>query len=419
MIFTSKGATMEDNQLFTLGDLYVSDFVKDDEPPRGGREPLTLVMDNELGAPRLNAVTDPNKMYGKYWYRSGINATMTKELQGIANSCLESVDVVPGDLFLDIACNDGTLLKFVPDTMIRVGIDPVDDSYYEESSKNADLIIQDFFSAEVFQKSKFGSKKAKIITTIAMFYDLEDPLSFLNDINRVLDDEGLFVLQMSYTPLMLKQLAFDNICHEHIYYYSLTSIMRLAEKADMRVVDCQLNDINGGSFRVYLRKNKADLTAFRTSPYRDVAEYRIESILKQEEALMVTEPKAYLEFYESITKLKSQTVEFIKKVTSEGKVVWGYGASTKGNTLLQWFGLDNTLISGIAERSPYKYGLKTVGTNIPIYSEAQMRQANPDYLLVLPWHFISEFQKREEDYLASGGKFIVPCPQFEIIGARK
>ena len=134
---------------------------------------------------------------------------------------------------------------------------------------------------------------------------------------------------------------------------------------------------------------------------------------------MVTEPKAYLEFYESITKLKSKTVEFIKKVTSEGKVVWGYGASTKGNTLLQWFGLDNTLISGIAERSPYKYGLKTVGTNIPIYSEAQMRQANPDYLLVLPWHFISEFQKREEDYLTSGGKFIVPCPQFEIIGARK
>ena len=404
------------NNLFSFGDLYVSDFVKSDEAPRGGKERLSLIMDTVIGAPKLDSVTDPDKMYGKYWYRSGINDTMTKELKSIADSCMESVATKPDDLFLDIACNDGTLLKFVPDHMIKVGIDPADDSYYKESSQKADLVIQDYFTAEVFKKSKFGDKKAKIITTIAMFYDLEDPVSFLKDINHVLDDEGLFVLQMSYTPLMLRQLAFDNICHEHIYYYSLTSIVNLLNQVNMSVVDCQLNDINGGSFRVYIRKDKADKTKFRTSPYRDVAQYRIESILRQEEALKITTPQPYLEFYKNIEKLKEQTVNFIKQVTSEGKTVWGYGASTKGNTLLQWFGLDNSLITGIAERSPYKFGLTTVGTNIPIYSEDEMRKANPDYLLILPWHFISEFCQRETDYLEAGGKFIVPCPKFEIIG---
>jgi hypothetical protein len=224
---------------------------------------------------------------------------------------------------------------------------------------------------------------------------------------------------MSYTPLMITQLAFDNICHEHVYYYNLTSIINLLDKVDMSVVDCKLNDINGGSFRIYIRKNKATESNFKTAPYRDVARYRIESILAKESELKITTPEPYLEFYDKICELRDQTVEFIKKAKSEGKVIWGYGASTKGNTLLQWCGLDNTLIDGIAERSPYKFGLKTVGTNIPIYSEEEMRKVNPDYMLVLPWHFINEFVKRESEYLNAGGKFIVPCPKFEVIGGKR
>ena len=183
----------------------------------------------------------------------------------------------------------------------------------------------------------------------------------------------------------------------------------------MSVVDCTLNDINGGSFRVYIRKNIADDTMFRTAPFRDVAQYRVDSILAMEANEKITSLDPYLEFYDKICKLRDETVAFIKQVKSEGKTVWGYGASTKGNTLLQWYGLDNSLIDGIAERSPYKFGLKTVGTNIPIYSEEYMRKQNPDYMLVLPWHFINEFRKREKDYLNNGGKFIVPCPSFEII----
>ena len=252
-----------------------------------------------------------------------------------------------------------------------------------------------------------------------MFYDIDEPLAFLQDVDEIMDDEGLFVLQMSYTPLMLKQLAFDNICHEHVYYYTLTSIKNLLDQVSMKIVDCQLNDVNGGSFRVYIRKNSADVTAFRTSPYRDVAQYRVQSLLAKEKADKVDSPQPYLDFYHNILRLREETVNFIYEAKRQGKSIWGYGASTKGNTLLQWFGLDHRLIDAIAERNPTKYGLQTVGTNIPICSEHEMREAQPDYLLVLPWHFISEFCEREKEYLSKGGKFIVPCPSFQIVEGRR
>tara|TARA_R110002020_G_scaffold180481_1_gene374918 strand:- start:292 stop:1509 length:1218 start_codon:yes stop_codon:yes gene_type:complete len=402
-------------ELFSLGDLYVSDFAKVGEASLATKEPLTLMLEESTGAVRLSSVTDPDKMYRKYWYRSGVTSTMTQELKSIAEELPDLIPVENGDVFLDIACNDGTLLKFAPKSMTKVGVDPVDDSYYKESTQRADLIIQDYFSAEAYKTSKFGHKKAKIISIIAMFYDIDDPVSCLNDISEIMDDEGLLVLQMSYTPLMLKQLAFDNICHEHIYYYTLTSIKKILESVGFTIVDCILNDINGGSFRVYIRKNSADKTNFRSAPYRDVADFRTEALLQYEDKMGAACAETYHDFYKRICVLKDETVAFIKKIKSEGKTVWAYGASTKGNTLLQWYGLDNSHIDGIAERTPYKFGLSTVGTNIPIYSEDEMRKIHPDYLLILPWHFINEFTKREKEYLGKGGKFIVPCPKLQII----
>ncbi len=406
----------EDIKLFSLGELYISDFIEESNEPKKGKAELSLFLEHSTGAARLGSIVDPDLMYGEYWYRSGINSTMTEELKSIAEDCCEAVNIKDGDIWLDIACNDGTLLKAVPSNMVKIGIDPADESYAYESMQIADLIVQDFFSAEAYKNTKYGHQKAKIITIIAMFYDVENPIQFLKDVEDILDDEGLLVMQLSYTPLMLKQLAFDNICHEHVYYYNLTSITKMLKNVGLEVVDCQLNDINGGSFRVYARKRSADSSKFRTSPYRDVANYRVESIMSFEAQNKVNTAAPYQEFYEQILNLKEQTVSFIKEAKANGKTVWGYGASTKGNTLLQWFGLDNTMIDAIAERNPHKFGLKTVGSNIPILSEEEMRKAKPDYLLVLPWHFISEFKSREKEFLEKGGKFIVPCPKFEIVG---
>lgn len=402
-------------KLFSIGELYVSDFINSNLTPRAGKHDLTLVIDERYGAARLENIVPTKSMFGKYWYRSGINSTMKKELKSIVESIEKVHKLKDNDLWLDIACNDGTLLSYVPNNIKKLGIDPADDSFYQESSKIADEVVQDYFTLDNFKKSKFKKSKASVITCIAMFYDLDEPIIFLKDIYKVLEDDGLFVIQMSYTPLMIKQLAFDNICHEHVYYWNLMSISKLLNKAGFKIVDSQINDVNGGSFRLYIKKKKSNVHSFASAPYRDVCNVRIESLLKWEKSLKLDKKEIWLDFYKRIEELKQETVNFIKQEKAKGKIICGYGASTKGNTLLQYFGLDNTLIDAIAERSPYKYGLKTIGTNIPIKSEEEVRNMNPDYMLVLPWHFISEFVIREKDYLNNGGKFIVPCPKFEII----
>lgn len=403
-------------ELFSLGELYVSDFLKEGEEPRAARVEMKLMLEESTGAVKLERSAPTDAMYGKYWYRSGVNNTMKTELGGIVESILDTVKFKENDLWIDIACNDGTLLSFVPRAFIKVGVDPADDSYKAESEKVSNLIIQDFFSADIFKRSKFGKLKAKVITSIAMFYDLSNPKRFIDDIAEVLDQDGLWVLQLSYTPLMLDQLAFDNICHEHIYYYSLFNLKALLNQSGFDVVDVQLNDVNGGSFRVYAMKKNSNKRLFGTQPYRDVCNVRTKSLLAYEDTLCLDKKTTWLDFFSRISTLKDELVSFIRIEKSKGKTIWGYGASTKGNTLLQYFGLDHSLIDGIAERSIHKFGLRTIGTNIPIYSEDEMRRAKPDYLLVLPWHFINEFIDREKDYLDGGGKFIVPCPKFQVIG---
>jgi hypothetical protein len=403
-------------ELFTLGNLYISDFLEKEQEPEYPKAEMKMVLEESSGVVKLDKCVDPSQMYGKYWYRSGISDTMKKELSSIVSSVQNVINLRENDVWLDIASNDGTLLSFVPKSMIRLGIDPADSSFRSEALKHANEIVQDFFSVAAYESTKYGKLKAKVITSIAMFYDLENPEDFLKDIREVMDDDGLWVLQLSYTPLMLKQMAFDNICHEHVYYYSLFNLKRMFEKNGFKIVDCQLNDVNGGSFRVYVMKDIGDDAVFSTQPHRDVCNFRVKSILAYEKTLNLDHPETWKRFYDKMNFLKEEVVSFIKEEKEKGKTVWGYGASTKGNTLLQYFGLDHTLIDGIAERSVQKFGLKTIGTNIPIYSESEMRKINPDYLLVLPWHFISEFIDREKEYLRKGGKFIVPCPKFEIIG---
>lgn len=401
--------------LLHLGEHYVSDFLDADETSESRQKfSLDLYLDPKCGAVRLGEVAPASAMWGRYWYRSGTNATMTKELGKIVEEITDRIKHKPGDIWLDIACNDGTLLKQVPNDMVKVGIDPCDDSYYQESSKHA-TVVQDYFTKAAWDKSGYGGQKAKIITCIAMFYDLDDPHPFIADMREVLDDDGMIVLQLSYTPLMIQQMAFDNICHEHVYYHSLTSLCALFMEHDMMIVDAELNDVNGGSIRVYVAKLGANPNIFGTEQLRHVCDYRTEAILKMEEDADITRHETWQMFGARLEKLKQDTIGFIDNALAEGKTVYGYGASTKGNTLLQYFGLDSKRITAIAERSEYKWGKKTVGSEIPIISEAECREAKPDYMLVLPWHFIDEFVKREREYLEAGGAFIVPCPEFKVI----
>jgi NDP-4-keto-2,6-dideoxyhexose 3-C-methyltransferase len=405
------------HKLINLGSMYTSDFIENPSEANGRKTySLDLVWNEKLGCPTLTEQPSGEEMWGKYWYKSGTNRSMKIALievtEGVFQHKNMNIKIDEKKVWLDIACNDGTLLSALDEQwFFRVGIDPIEDKYINEAKKYADSIVQDYFTYDAWERAN-APKKADVVSSIAMFYDLQDPFTFAQDVEKVLDDDGIWVLQLSYTPLMIKQLAFDNICHEHWAYHNLSSVQRILATANMKVLNAELNDVNGGSIRIYAVKNNANMNLFGSAPKRDVWAMNVQALFNNEHHY--ENLPTWLDFANNVSILRMKTTDFIDRANREGKSIWAYGASTKGNTLLQYFDLDNTKIEAIAERNPDKWGLHTIGTNIVIKSEEDMREAQPDYVLVLPWHFISEFLVREREYLQKGGAFIVPCPQFRI-----
>jgi NDP-4-keto-2,6-dideoxyhexose 3-C-methyltransferase len=401
--------------VLSLGEHYVSNFPLPGED-HGTRAPLELALCGNCRLLQLRHTVSGELMYRNYWYRSGTNSTMRGALSEIAHTAEHLVSLAAGDSVLDIGCNDGTLLAaYRTPGIVTIGFDPAE-NMAPHSRRVASKVVTSFFALDAFRsEAELRNRRPKIVTSIAMFYDLEDPGRFVSDVKAVMDPEGLWIVQMSYLPLMLKQRAFDNVCHEHLEYYSMESFESLLRRHDFEIVDIELNDVNGGSMRAYIRNRSASAAAFGDATYRNLAAERTRKLREQEAALRLDTAKPYADFAHWVERIKGDVVPFIKDQAGRGRTVYVYGASTKGNTLLQYFGLDRSLIRGAAERNPDKWGRETVGTRIPIVSEEEARNARPDYFLVLPWHFMEEFQAREEAYLLGGGRFIVPLPRFSLI----
>lgn len=401
--------------ILSLGDLYVSDFIDPEkiDEGKGVHAPLELVFcdvaQGGCGLLQLKHTISPDIMYGgHYWYLSGVTQTMKNALLDIVQKAEKLILLKKDDVILDIGCNDGTLLSAYSSKGLLLGGFEPSKNLISYASKVTPHVINDFFNYNSYQKV-FGEKKAKIITSIAMFYDLEEPNEFVADITKIIDDHGLWIIQMSYLPLMLEQNAFDNICHEHLEYYSLSVLQYLLEKHGLRVVDVELNEVNGGSIRTYIVPS----TNTTIIPFLG-AEERVQRLLEREKELGLDTRKVYDEFSKRVEHIKKEVSDFIRHEVDSGKKVYVYGASTKGNTLLQYFGLNHSLITAAAERSPAKWGRVTIKTHIPIISEEQARQEKPDYFLILPWAFLEEFRKREVEFLNSGGKFIIPLPIMKV-----
>jgi len=401
--------------VFCLGEQYVSNFVSPEQPD-GPKAPLELVLCGRCGLLQLKHTVPAEAMYKNYWYRSGTNQTMRNALVDIANKAESLIHLQKEDSVLDVGCNDGTLLaSYKTNGIYRIGFDPAE-NLAVFSRKVADKLVTGFFESEAFYRDpELSRTRPKVVTTIAMFYDLEDPNRFVADVKKVMHPDGLWVVQMSYLPLMLKQHEFGNICHEHLEYYSLRSFEYLLKLHDFTLVDVELNDVNGGSFRAYVRNCDVAESVFGDTEYRERASERVRALREPEDAMALDKAATYGELALWVQRIKEDVLAFVKDQVGRGKKVYVYGASTKGNTLLQYFGLDCSLITAAAERNPDKWGKVTVGTRIPIVSEEEARAAKPDYFLVLPWHFLEEFQAREKNYLLSGGRFIVPLPHFTLI----
>jgi SAM-dependent methyltransferase len=406
-----SGSELE--EVINLGSLYISGFspsILADTP----RAPLRIGISKTSGLLQLMDSVDRPALYEHYWYRSGTNETMRNQLADILRTATQWARLDDGDVVLDIGCNDGTLLALYGEmrSLFRIGIDPAQ-NLAEEAIPHCERHAADFFSRELYDELS-GGKRAKIITTIAMFYGLEDPLKFVADLRECLDDDGIWILQLSYTPLMLKQNAFDNICHEHVEYYTLRSLSYLLRQFDLRIVDVEFNDTNSGSFRLVITHNSNPL---REAPLfvRDIGSFRVESTIEYEERHSFDDPSVYIDYMKRLESLRRQTCDLLGDIKSSGRLVCGYGASTKGNTLLQFYGITPETLPCIAERQSQKLGLLTAGSWIPIVGEEEVRAMKPDYLFILPWHFLDEFRRRESAFLSRGGRFIVPLPELEII----
>ncbi len=366
---------------------------------------LDLVWCPDSGLLQMKQSYSLDEMYGdNYGYRSGLNSSMVRHLQQKIHTLEQMVKPKDADLVIDIGSNDATSLKAYIGKFQKVGIDPTGKKFKQYYTDDITL-IPDFFSATTF-KANFPDNKAKIITSIAMFYDLENPMAFVKDIEAVLSDDGVWHFEQSYMPSMLRTNSYDTVCHEHLEFYSFKVVKNMLESCGLRVIDVQMNSINGGSFAITACKKNAKYKS--NIPI-------INWTLKQEDDMGLDTPKPYRDFEERVFRHRKNLKELIEALVADGKKIIGYGASTKGNVLLQFCGLTTKHIPFIAEVNEDKFGSFTPGTNIPIISEKEARAMKPDYFLVLPWHFKTGILEREKEFMAQGGKFIFPLPEIEII----
>lgn len=395
--------------IISLGDQALTGVfpAKDEEVESG---PLDLVKcradeNGEFcGLLQLKHNYDLEKLYGEnYGYRSGLNNSMVKHLHGIVEEVKGKVDLQKGDLVIDIAGNDSTLLQAYSNDLELVSIDPTSEKFSEYYPEHI-RYIPDFFSSEIVQR-QIG-KKAKVVTSIAMFYDLASPISFMRQIHDILEDDGIWVFEQSYMPLMIDQLAYDTICHEHLEYYALKQIDWMAGRAGLKIIDVSFNGANGGSFRVTVAK--------KDSEYEEATEL-VQKILKDEKDRGFDAMEIYNTFTKNVETHKQELLDFFARAKEEGKTIFGYGASTKGNVILQYCGLTTEDMPGIAEINEYKFGRRTPGSNILIMSEDDAKAMKPDYFMVLPWHFRDNIVSRETEWTNNGGKLFFPLPKPEVV----
>ena len=367
--------------------------------------PLQLVWCPESGLLQLAHSYDLAEMYGdNYGYRSGLNQSMIRHLTAKIHELERLADLQSGDAVLDIGSNDATSLKaYTSAGLSRTGMDPTGRKFSKYYT-NGITLVPDFFSAKAYFAA--GGKPAKIVTSIAMFYDLESPIDFARQVEQVLAPGGIWHFEQSYMPSMLRLTSYDTVCHEHLEYYSLGTVQRILAAAGMRAVDVKMNAINGGSFAV---------TAVRESDPPRGSQRVIEWLLSQEERMGIDTPRPYRDFEERVYRHRADLMRLLRTLAADGKTVIGYGASTKGNVVLQFCGITTAEVRAVAEVNPDKFGACTPGTNIPIISETEARAMSPDYFLVLPWHFKEGIVQREAEFLAGGGRMIFPFPEIEIV----
>ena len=388
-------------KLYSLGNQYFTGIFPSNKHSKIPRGNLGMLICNNCKLLQLDENFDSNEMYGdNYGYMSSLNKSMISHLYLKALNLKKKYDLKSKKSILDIGSNDGTFLAFFNKNFSLFGCDPTIKKFGKFYRKDI-IKIQNFFSSNLFRNIKFD-----LITSISMFYDLPDPLKFAKEINSILKKDGVWHIELSYMPMMIKNRSYDTICHEHLEYYSLKSLKYLLTKAGLKITNLSFNQINGGSIEVDVVK--------KSSKYKECKDL-INWVLESEHVNQYNEIKKHKSFYNECLNHKKLLKKLLVTLKKQNKKVVGYGASTKGNVLLQFCGINSKIINNIAEVNKYKFNRYTPGSKIKIVSEKSVRLKKPDYMLVLPWHFKDYIVKRERNFLKNGGKLIFPLPEIEIV----
>ncbi|MDA9172914.1 class I SAM-dependent methyltransferase [Candidatus Pelagibacter sp.] len=388
-------------KIYTLGRQSLTGIFPSKKNAKISKGDLSMVICNKCKLLQLEHNFDANEMYGSnYGYMSSLNKSMISHLKLKALGLKKRYQLKSNMKILDIGSNDGTFLSFFNNKYKLFGCDPTISKFSKYYRKDINQIPL-FFSSKLFENKKFD-----LISSISMFYDLPDPLTFAKEINSILNNNGVWHIELSYMPMMIKNRSYDTICHEHLEYYSLKSLKYLLDKANFKIINLSFNQINGGSIELDVTKKRSKLKECK---------HLINWVLESERLNKYNEIEKHKLFFKECQNHKILLKKLLLTLKKQNKKILGYGASTKGNVLLQYCNIDSKILNYIAEVNRFKFNKFTPGSNIKIISEQEAKRRKPDYLLVLPWHFKDHIIKKEQNFLKNGGKMIFPLPDIEII----
>jgi hypothetical protein len=392
--------------VFSLGKQFYTGIFPSSKTHSIPKGELSMVFCNECSLLQLENSFDMDQMYGSnYGYLSSLNPHMVRHLKLKSQKLKKIVNLKSKDTVIDIGSNDGTFLKNFSSSYNLIGIDPTIKNLKKFYRKDI-LTLPNFFEAKLIKNNLLLKKKAKLVTSISMFYDLPDPIKFVEDIYEILDTDGIWHLEQSYMPYMIKNISYDTICHEHLEYYSLKSIKYIFDQVGFKIIDLEFNEINGGSFAITVAK--------KNSRFNEIKKI-INWLLNKEEVYNYNSIAKQKEFFKNVKKHKDVFKNLLLNLKDMKKSIIGYGASTKGNVILQYCDIDQNIFDYIIDANIKKHNKFTPGSNIKIIHESKLKNKKIDYMVVLPWHFKSFILEKEKKYINEGGKLIFPLPDIEII----
>jgi SAM-dependent methyltransferase len=389
--------------VWDLGQQYLADCLAPGET--GRQAPLEVVRCGDCGLAQLAHALDRSALYSRYYYRSSISETMRKALEDVRDTALAFSPVGSPGRVLDIGCNDGYLLSLFPTSWTRCGIDPSDIPVEHLPNEGRPNIVRGYFPEAAKAWRAWKRASFDVITSVAMIYDVPNPLDFCKTVNRLLRPGGIWVNQLNTLAECMKRNAFDFISHEHLTYWTICDLISIAQEAGLQVLDAQELELNGGTTRLVFKKSPT-----RVTPDQHTVELQVQEIQEG-----YTGPETGLAAWAALKNRVDANGQRLRTLVNSMGRVFVRGASTRGNGLLQYYGLSVQNLPLAADRDPRKWGKVMAGTNIPIMSEDQAKAQEPDAFLILPYSYLDQFLMRDKEWLLMGGKYIVPLPEARVM----